>query len=757
MAKKKLYPQTPEEVLTQSKIDWQEQKSEINDDLAWMDYLAQGLQIVGNSLISSGGQPIENNTQKKIESPETKATSLTSKSFQGSGMGQELQVENQTDYSWNTPFMSTGGEIKINPKNKGKFTRTAKQHNMSVQAFAEHVLANPDKYSSLMIKRANFAKNATKFKHAVGGNIDVNKLSVEGEPLPEFIINDFTNKAKMALGGLVKIAKQVKASGGSINSIYDTYKDKNILSTPQIDLMEQQINNTLGQTPKAQSTPKLYKNPMAFDFSLQTGTTSAKKPVDLYSLFENKDKANEWFLANQKKFDAGLGVDLPSFADGGQIKNVPVEVEGGELYETPYGETSEVEGALHEQGGVNMTLPEGTEVYSNRTGINGETFAERKRKRDAKKSTLENYLEDNPYDIALANSLQRLEEVNAFDEGAQQVAQQSLEENGIQLGQPTEMGCGGKVKRMADGSTVEKYFPGIFDVLKQKEVEEDVSSNPLGELGFDMEEIPSDSPYSQKTENLPFGMTEIVSPNAKYKLADSNTDSNDNGNKLLQSLGFAGDMMNLYGSLSLGPKLENLATSQRGQDMPHENPYRGVMDMIDTDFNEAEGKLQNITKRQAREIQDSKQGLNRNLRNSARGVNTLISLLGASEGQAQDSIAKLSSAEEQALMQLLARKSGMKLSGKQLEGHGKMWATEADEADEAGFYSLMRDAMAIKSIGQKEAGSALNKKAENKFQKNFMTKISDMYMYDEKTGNMVLKPEFLKALEDSYNNKQTKK
>ena len=126
-------------------------------------------------------------------------------------MGQELQVENQTDYSWNTPFMSTGGEIKINPKNKGKFTRTAKQHNMSVQAFAEHVLANPDKYSSLMIKRANFAKNATKFKHAVGGNIDVSKLSVEGEPLPEFIINDFTNKAEMALGGLVKNSKTIKS------------------------------------------------------------------------------------------------------------------------------------------------------------------------------------------------------------------------------------------------------------------------------------------------------------------------------------------------------------------------------------------------------------------------------------------------------------------------------------------------------------------------------------------------------------------
>ena len=40
---------------------------------------------------------------------------------------------------------------------------------MGVQEYARHVLANKDKYSSTLVKRANFARNAKKFKHENGG------------------------------------------------------------------------------------------------------------------------------------------------------------------------------------------------------------------------------------------------------------------------------------------------------------------------------------------------------------------------------------------------------------------------------------------------------------------------------------------------------------------------------------------------------------------------------------------------------------
>ena len=63
------------------------------------------------------------------------------------------------------------GGIHINPKNKGKFTASAKRAGMGVQEYANHILANKDKYSATLVKRANFARNAKRFKHQKGGII----------------------------------------------------------------------------------------------------------------------------------------------------------------------------------------------------------------------------------------------------------------------------------------------------------------------------------------------------------------------------------------------------------------------------------------------------------------------------------------------------------------------------------------------------------------------------------------------------------
>lgn len=80
----------------------------------------------------------------------------------------------------NTPYYKKGNTIHIKKENRGKFTKSAKEHNMGVQEFATHVLNNKDEYSPTLIKRANFAKNSKKFKHTKGGLI---KKCREGEIL----------------------------------------------------------------------------------------------------------------------------------------------------------------------------------------------------------------------------------------------------------------------------------------------------------------------------------------------------------------------------------------------------------------------------------------------------------------------------------------------------------------------------------------------------------------------------------------------
>lgn len=60
-------------------------------------------------------------------------------------------------------FHNSGKDINIKPSKRGTFTKAAKQHGMSVQGFANMVLRNPSKYSVAMRKKANFARNASKW------------------------------------------------------------------------------------------------------------------------------------------------------------------------------------------------------------------------------------------------------------------------------------------------------------------------------------------------------------------------------------------------------------------------------------------------------------------------------------------------------------------------------------------------------------------------------------------------------------------
>lgn len=54
--------------------------------------------------------------------------------------------------------------IKIKESRKGTFTAAAKKRGKSVPAFANQVMKNKEDYSTAMVKKANFAKNARKWK-----------------------------------------------------------------------------------------------------------------------------------------------------------------------------------------------------------------------------------------------------------------------------------------------------------------------------------------------------------------------------------------------------------------------------------------------------------------------------------------------------------------------------------------------------------------------------------------------------------------
>lgn len=67
-------------------------------------------------------------------------------------------------------FYKNGSGIHIKPENRGKFTASAKRAGKSVQEHARDILRSSTA-TPLQKKRANFARNAAKWKHEEGAKI----------------------------------------------------------------------------------------------------------------------------------------------------------------------------------------------------------------------------------------------------------------------------------------------------------------------------------------------------------------------------------------------------------------------------------------------------------------------------------------------------------------------------------------------------------------------------------------------------------
>ncbi len=116
------------------------------------------------------------------------------------------------------------------------------------------------------------------------------------------------------------------------------------------------------------------------------------------------------------------------FGLGGQIPGqpqIPVEIEGQEVGETPDGQVFQAKGPSHEQGGIQTALPGGTEMYSKRVKVDGVTMADRKKKRKKKEVTLEDLFAETQ-DALTKNSLKRTQQVNELEDQADTKIQEQV-------------------------------------------------------------------------------------------------------------------------------------------------------------------------------------------------------------------------------------------------------------------------------------------------------------------------------------------
>ena len=117
----------------------------------------------GVGLLSEGITTAIGNRKEREAAAKANAQSIMNINNNAQNIQQMDALKQQQSY------FATGGKIRIKPENKGKFTAWANAHDMGVQEAANHIMANKEDYSSTLIKRANFAKNAAGWSHAEGG------------------------------------------------------------------------------------------------------------------------------------------------------------------------------------------------------------------------------------------------------------------------------------------------------------------------------------------------------------------------------------------------------------------------------------------------------------------------------------------------------------------------------------------------------------------------------------------------------------
>lgn len=127
-----------------------------------------------------------------------------SKEYLNKTMSELATIQEYIKAEKDANVFAKGGKIHIAKNKRGTFTAAAKKRGMSVQEFASKVLANKSKYSSAMVKKANFARNASKWKHALGGHLfgdgdGLNYIGIEPEFDPtNYVYNDGSYYTKYA-------------------------------------------------------------------------------------------------------------------------------------------------------------------------------------------------------------------------------------------------------------------------------------------------------------------------------------------------------------------------------------------------------------------------------------------------------------------------------------------------------------------------------------------------------------------------------
>lgn len=473
----------------------------------------------------------------------------------------------------------------------------------------------------------------------------------------------------------------------------------------------------------------------------------------------------DWFLENGQMLGAGIGMaaNRNNFAMGGVVPNVPVEVEGQEVGETPSGQMIDFKGPSHEQGGIDVKLPKGTEIFSKRIKVGGKTMAERKKEREKRVLSLEKLLEKNGNDKLLKDSLKRTIENNEKEDLKDQEIQSMISDvkNKIsgQSIQPKQKFAGGTPPggitpvnqqqltmdglNLFDWDAFIKGFkqtpPNSFGPQEDNHFAGipylDPNNNPGHVLASNKNAIaqneanfisgPSASKGDQTSFFGPQNPDGSSGDPSQYFKSKSGGDPSTSQVKKDNLVGGAasdlsgtvrftpGDITGLAGTIYSSFRPMQNTKENRAGDTPNINAYEDYgKEGLETIEN-AKTYISGQKDRALNQVENARAGLTQKNRNTARGVNSMRSLdlaanvnANAAEGDVFDNFSKQ-------MMQMLSQQAGFENAQDSAVMGGEQARDMADRQDRDQYYSNLAQDISSKGQGIQTMGKMLNQNKRN--------------------------------------------
>ena len=449
----------------------------------------------------------------------------------------------------------------------------------------------------------------------------------------------------------------------------------------------------------------------------------------------------------------GLGSQLPGAVGGfkkafgkAEMKTggkVPVEIEGQEVVETPQGQLFKVQGPSHEKGGIDMSLPEGTDVYSKRIQIDGKSMADRKLTREKNEKK---WKKRSKYDSIAKNTLNRVKAKNQIEEMLDMSIMQAAFNAKNDGGQERQIGAEGIV-----GLAPKKAYLETSQYEEDKLKNQTITLNPRTGLYEGTDRISNEPLKKMPLVEYPksagrifdlkgaadFAMYDIARDpmglgNAKSENSGANSPEETSSQFPLTS----GDILGMFGNAYQAYVNKASANAEIATDQPNINPYEGFgEDALNANSESMKyvGQIRDNALKDAALEANSAQKRGRGM---SRSANTARAMDIAVSGNKNIANSKIQDAFAQQMMHLFDVKAQMENQQDMYTMKGKADQDAANRADKAARFATLRDA--DMSIGKAISGigANLNTAKSREATSKLIDSMSMYGKYNWKTGEL---------------------